>query len=80
MILTIYIYIYKFSAERNHTSDPCAATLPGVSGNLTKRRVLLRVLFESLSRTVICTRELSAFICVIPRGTDLIPPCLGYSI
>ena len=83
MILTIYIYIYIYiyipQKGISHTSDPCVATLPGVSGNLTKRRILLRVLFESLSRTVTCTRELSAFICVIPRGTDLIPPCLGYS-
>ena len=45
-----------------------------------KRKVLQNELFESLSRTVTCTRELSAFICVIPRGMDLIPPCLDYSI
>ena len=36
--------------------------------------------FESLSRTVTCTKELSAFICVIPRRTDLIPPGLDYHI
>ena len=34
--------------------------------------------FESLSRTVTCTVELLALICVIPRGKGLIPPCLGY--
>ena len=33
-------------------------------------------LFESLSRTVTCTGELLGMICVIPRGKDLIPPCL----
>ena len=32
-------------------------------------------MFESLSRTATCTGELSALICVIPRGKDLIPPC-----
>ena len=37
-------------------------------------------MFESLSRTVTRTKELSAFICVIPRGTDSIPPCLDHSI
>ena len=37
-------------------------------------------MFESLSRTVTYTAELSALICVIPRGKDLIPPCLDYSI
>ena len=37
-------------------------------------------MFESLSRTVTCTGELSALICVIPRGKDLIPPCLDYHI
>ena len=30
--------------------------------------------FKSLSRTVTCTGELSALICVIPRGKDLITP------
>ena len=44
------------------------------------RKVQQNELFESLTRTVTCTRELSAFICVIPRGTDLIPPCLDYDI
>ena len=33
-------------------------------------------MFESLSRTVTCIGELLALICVIPRGKDLIPPCL----
>ena len=42
--------------------------------------VIRPYVFESLSRTATCTRELSAFICVIPRGTDLIPPCLDYHI
>ena len=37
-------------------------------------------MFESLSRTVKCTGELSALTCVIPRGKDLIPPCLDYHI
>ena len=37
-------------------------------------------MFESLSRTVTCTGELSALICVIPGGTELIPPCLNYHI
>ena len=41
---------------------------------------LICTMFESLSRTVICTGELSALICVIPRGTELIPPCLDYHI
>ena len=36
--------------------------------------------FESLSRTVTCTGKLSALVCVIPRGKDLIPPCLDYSL
>ena len=36
--------------------------------------------FESLSRTVTCAGELSAFICVIPRGKDLMPPCIDYRI
>ena len=31
-------------------------------------------MFKSLSRTVTCTRELSALICVIPRRKDLITP------
>ena len=35
-------------------------------------------MFESLSRTVTCTGELSALICVIPRGKDLILPCLDF--
>ena len=37
-------------------------------------------MFELLSRTVICTGELSALICGIPRGEDLIPPCLDHSL
>ena len=36
--------------------------------------------FESLSRTVTCAGELSALICVIPRGKDLKPRCLDYSL
>ena len=31
-------------------------------------------MFKSLSRTVTCTGELSALICVIARGKDLITP------
>ena len=37
-------------------------------------------MFESLSRTVTCTAELLALICVISRGKNLIPPCLDYCI
>ena len=35
---------------------------------------------ESLSRTVTCTGELLALICVISSGKDLIPPFLDYYI
>ena len=45
-----------------------------------KRFYEVEGMFESLSNTVTCTRELSAFICNIPRGTDLIPHCLDYYI
>ena len=35
-------------------------------------------MFKSLSRTVTCTGELSAFIRVTPRGKRLSTPCLDY--
>ena len=41
---------------------------------------ILQIGGESISRTVTCTGELSALICVIPRGNDFTPPCLDYSI
>ena len=45
-----------------------------------KRFYKVEGMFESLSRTITYKRELSAFICVILRGTDLIPLCLSYLI
>ena len=31
-------------------------------------------MFKSISKTVACTGELSALICIISRGKDFIPP------
>ena len=58
---------------------PCMAMNVSVqyNGGLVPDITLL-TLFESLSRTVTCTGELSALISVIPRGKELIPPCLDY--
>ena len=57
--------VYRCSQKNNILNYSIIITVP-------KLFFCITAVFKSLSRTVTCTRELSAFICVISRGADLI--------